>query len=175
MPPYNPDTKELTKPKVEIVQTVSKIKSPLPEHIQKQVDNITKQTNEQKETQLKIEVVFQALENKYPDFDRTKFKIQISWLNKKDLNYLWYWVFLLYSKESKLLSYIKDNWETILDMTNFEPYMDSFEENMMKHIGIEIWIWKDWKWYKRSKKHWIIKEWSLKFDRYIISKYVLKE
>jgi hypothetical protein len=76
-------------------------------------------------------------------------------------------------------------------MTTFNPYLDSFEKSMLNYIWIEIWKWEDWKWYikdwnwkwqetrswKKYKKNKteILKEWDTGFDRYIISKYVLKE
>ncbi len=130
----------------------------------------TRQETNELNDDVKIESVFKALETQNPDFDRTKFHIEISWINQDDIGYFWFSAFLLYSKEWKLLSYINEKWEILLDMNTFNPYMDSFEENMMKHIWIEIGIWEDWKWYRKSKKRWIVKEWSPQFDRYIISK-----
>jgi hypothetical protein len=50
----------------------------LPEYIQNQANEIINQTKEKKEITLKIESVFEALENRYPNFDRAKFKIEIS-------------------------------------------------------------------------------------------------
>ena len=146
-----------------------------PKNIQNQVNQVMQESKEKKEIELKIQSVFQALEEKFwGQFDRTKFSITISWLLERDLNYLWYGVFLLHSKDGKLLSYIKDNWDTIIDMTNFNPYLDSFEKNMMNHIWITMWIWEDWKWFLNYES-WITKEWEEEFDRYIISKYVLKK
>lgn len=164
---------ETTQPKTEIVKPAPKIKSKLPEYIQNQADEIINQSKEKKEIELKVESVFEALENRYSNFDRTKFKIEISWLKKSEISYLWYWVFLLYAKKWELLSYIKDSWETLLDMTKFNPYKDSFEKSMMNHIWINIWKWKDWKWFLNDE-YWTTKEWEEEFDRYIISKYVLK-
>ena len=174
VPAQNPWLYQETQSKIEIIKPAPKIKSNIPEYIQIQADEIINWTREEKEIELKIQSVFKALENKYKDFDRTKFDIKISWLKQSEIDYIWYWIFLLYSKDWKLLSYIKDNWKTLLDMTKFNPYMDSFEENMMKYLWIEIWIWQDWKWFLNDE-YWITKEWAEEFDRYIISKYVLKK
>ena len=175
LPPQNPWQDYEPQPKVEVIQDTSKLQSNIPEHIQVQVDEVMQESRERKEKELKVESVFQALEEKFwNQFDRSKFSITISWLWERDLNYLWYWVFLLHSKDWKLLSYIKDNWDTIIDMTNFNPYLDSFEKNMMNHIWITMWIWEDWKWFLNDES-WITKEGEEEFDRYIISKYVLKK
>jgi hypothetical protein len=46
------------------------------------------ESRENKEKELKIQAVFQVLESRYPDFERSKFKIEISGLGQEDLNYL---------------------------------------------------------------------------------------
>ncbi len=192
LPPQSPWLDYDAQAKFELVQAASEVKSTLPNHIQTQVKWIMQESREKKEKELKIQEVFQALENKYPDFDRSKFKIEISGLSQEDLDYLWYEVFLLYSKDWKLLSYIKDNWETILDMTTFEPYWDNtLAKNIDKYMWFFIWIWEDWKWYvkfwkwrwheteawkkSKNKEEALYIEWSKDFDSYIFSKYVLKE
>ena len=192
LPLQNPWLEQLSQPKAEIVQIAPKLKSNFPDHIQTQVDDIMQESRENKEKELKIQAVFQALESRYPDFDKAKFRVEISGLTQEDLDYLWYWVFLLYSKDWKLLSYINDNWETILDMSTFDPYWDNtLAKNIDKYMWFIIWIWGDWKWFiqrwnwkwqetrawKKYKKYKIeiFKQWDTKFDRYIIWMFVLKE
>jgi hypothetical protein len=75
MPPNNPSF-EISQPKVKIVQSTPKLKTNLPDYVQTQVDNMIQETREKKEKELKIESIFQALENKYNGFDRTKFDIK---------------------------------------------------------------------------------------------------
>ena len=192
LPQNNPWLDYETQPTALVVQGAQERKTWLPNYIQTQVDDIMQESKERKENELKIQAVFNALENRYTDFDRTKFNIKVSWLTQEDLDYLGYWVFLLYSKDWKLLSYIKDNWETILDMTTFDPYWDNtLAENIDKYMWFIIWVWEDWKWfiqrwnwkweetrawkkYKKDKIE-IFKQWDTKFDRYIIWMFVLKE
>jgi len=63
-PSHIPSFKE-TQPTIEVVQSASERKTGLPEYIQKQVDEVINQTQEKKEAELKINAVFQALEEKY--------------------------------------------------------------------------------------------------------------
>ena len=133
--PYNPSFED-NQPKIEIVQPAQKRKTWLPENIQRQVDNITQKIKERKEEELKIESVFQALEQRFwAKFDRKQFDISISNLTQEEIDYLWYEVFLLSKKWWFELSYINEKWKIIVDLTKID--INSFK-NLL--------LWKNWWW-----------------------------
>jgi len=134
----------------------------IPEYLQNQVQDILQETRDKKELELKIEQIYIALENMYPDFNRTNFIIKDSMIWEE------YDTYCLYSKKWQLLSYIKSNWETILDMKKFKPFKDSLDRAFKNWVWIDYIKKSNWKWYLLlTSDNWEIKEyveWSKKFN-----------
>jgi len=152
-PPHNPIFEE-TWPKVEVVQDAPEIKSPLPKHIQAQINNALTESQEQREELLKIEAVFQALEAKYwKNFDRSKFSIKVAPLLREEIDYLWYELFILINNKWVEIAYINEDWETVIDLTKIK--IDDFKHLLAKKASWNYFIRsKDWKLSFYIKKLW---------------------
>jgi hypothetical protein len=135
---------ETTQPKTEIVKPAPKIKSKLPEYIQNQADEIINQSKEKKEIELKIESVFEALENRYSNFDRTKFKIDIAPLLQEEIDYLWYELFIVSNNQGIEISFVDNTGETIIDLQSIK--LDDFKHSLTKKASWNYFIrWEDWR------------------------------
>jgi len=133
----------------------------IPKHLENKAQDILNETRE-KRLELKIEQIYIALENKYPKFERKNFNIKDAMLWESYDTYCLYW------KQWQLLSYIKSDWETILDMENFKPFKDSLDKAFKNWVWIDYIKKDDWKWYLLlTNNNWKTNEyveWSKKFN-----------
>lgn len=134
--------------------------------------NWSKEERQKLNESVLVENVRKKLIAKYPEqkcfFETAIIKVMELWKDIKEYNdvkkQLWTDIFLLFSADWKLLSYLDNNWNTMFDISNFD--FDNDFKNLVLKKNFNVYFFrdkKDWK-LKLNEKGKIFEEWSPKFN-----------